>query len=248
MRKYINSFKRLNLIFSVFIVLAVLVLVIALLQPRMRGSRSSRQETAVQPQIDNKTLAFQVVNLTQQASEYVLSIKNISNKNVNGYSLASGGYSKDSDLTIGDQVISPGEIAEVIIPKDASDTGPQIIRILAVFFEDHTDEGEPSAVKRIKDRRLGKKLQLKRILPLIKAALDTADSNPAAALASLKTKVASLSEEPETVMSRDVRTGLRSAKQDLLTELEKINEANLREKLTLIQEQHKKRLTRLGLT
>ena len=68
-----------------------------------------RQEPQAPPEVTNKTIAVRVVSLTPTENGYELRLRNVSNKNINGYSVAyDNGAIHTADLTAGDHVIAPG--------------------------------------------------------------------------------------------------------------------------------------------
>lgn len=242
MNKHMNSPEGLNINFSSLVAFGISILVIALLTFNVQNQSRGLQENLL-PQVENKTQSLQVINLTQETEGYVLLIKNISNKNINGYSLSFDAMYKDSDLTIGERIVTPGEIIKITIPTSLNSL--QTITVLAAMFENDTDDGDPKATKRIKDRRVGVKIQLERIRPLLEAILKLPDNELLDALDNFKAKISTLSEDPENGMSDNVRTGLRSAKQDILTDLERLDKFKVRQNLNVIKERQEKHLSRL---
>ncbi|HEV2915861.1 MAG TPA: hypothetical protein VGX92_21450 [Pyrinomonadaceae bacterium] len=237
-----QAFKRsaLALIFMAAIGMAVWL-------PR---SIRSQQST---PRVENKTQAVQVVSLVLEETNYILSLKNISDKSINGYSLGMGARSMvDAELTTVGRVIAPGATfqeripASKLRPSSASGSLEPTITILAVLFEDSTGEGDAPTIARHKARRAGVKGQLGNILPLIKATLEQPDSELPAALKKLKQRVASLSETPGDGLPPASTSGLQSAKQDVLMMLENLQpSSDIRAELSEIKEQLEKRAGKL---
>ncbi|MGI9107454.1 MAG: hypothetical protein ACR2G4_14545 [Pyrinomonadaceae bacterium] len=231
-------------------ILSVGCFILAVSSHRATSKASTQSNT---PQIVNKTLGFLPEGLTQKDGDYILLLKNTYSKTINGYTLGIGPGGKVAvDLTIGSQAIAPGSIAEERIPisnLQASSKGdtPQIITILAVLFEDGMSDGLPQVIAETRDRRLGTKIQIKRILSLIHISLTSLDSNKQIALNKLKTQITSLSEEPESGKSPNVKRGLRSAKEDTLTRLQNLERSDgaLYEELIRLKESIEKRMSRL---
>ena len=205
------------------------------------------------PQIENKIQALQVVSIVPEGTDYILSLKNISDKSINGYSLAMGSRSTlDADLTTVGRVIAPGESFKERIPasnlqlSSASAPLQPTITIMAVMFEDSTSDGNSSAIARHKARRAGAKGQLGNILPLIKATLNVPDSELPVALERLKERVASLSETPGNGLPPASKSGLQSAKQDVLMMLQDLQGgSNIRAVLSKIKENLERRISKL---
>lgn len=218
------------------------------------GPPSGRSQN-VEPPVMNETAALQAVSLVLDEEAYVLKLKNASNKNINGYSIGTGGRGKVTvDLTIGDRVILPGGVFEERVPAPGSQqpgsdrsAQRQALTILAAFFEDGTSEGNFEAVAEIRHRRHGTKVQLTRILSLLEGSLASASSDGVATARKLKAQISSLSETPESGQHPRVKAGLRSAKEDGLTALNAIERSggDPRKGLLDLKERLKKRIARL---
>lgn len=117
--------------------------------------------------VKNQTQALQVVSARKEGDNIQLRLKNISNKDINGYTLSlSDGETITQDYTEGDFVFAPGKIEEDIIPAATSLSSgasalEQNINILAVVFTDNSSEGGVKAAAEIKDRRRGGKETVK---------------------------------------------------------------------------------------
>jgi hypothetical protein len=232
------------------IILLTACLTLSALSPRATGKINAQEST---PQVINKTTGFQVESLTMQDTDYILLLKNNYSKSINGYTLGTGLGSKLTvDLTTGNQVIGPGGVEDVHIPASNLRVPPgqntqRQITILAVVFEDATSDGNPQVVEEIKGRRNGAKIQFKRVLNLIGDFLASPEANDPAALNKLKTRITSLSEEPENNMPLNARSGLRGAKQDALTLLQDLEQRSvpLQEGLPQLKARIEKRISRL---
>lgn len=192
--------------------------------------------------VKNQTQALQVVSARKEGDNIQLRLKNISNKDINGYTLSlSDGETITQDYTEGDFVFAPGKIEEDIIPAATSLSSgasalEQNINILAVVFTDNSSEGGVKAAAEIKDRRRGVKKQLSHILPLLKNTLSVSDINLPTALRELKSQILSLPERPESGSSRAIGFGMYDAKQDILLVIEKIERSQQNQPLTTSKE------------
>ena len=160
--------------------------------------------------ITNKTQALQVVNAEAVGGNLHLSLKNSFGKNITAYTVSVGNVKMEEDFIYSDRAITPGETYKTEIPIPAS--GPDTA-ILAVVFEDKSIDGDTEVAASIKDRRLGEKLQLTRILRLMR---DSAN------LDELKSKISALSETVETGLSPAVKSGLHNGKEDVLRAIQKL--------------------------
>lgn len=222
------------------------------------GAKQIPQQNSAGPEVVNKTQAFELLSASREDNSVVLKLKNGYNKDINGYSISSGiGLKDDVDLTIGDRVITPGEIIEyrVGIPntRSASTTSSQQpIIILAVMFKDHTSDGDLKTISDIEDRRLGVKMQLRRIFPLLEAALNSPDIDTPSVIARLKTQLSTLPEELNEAPRLAVKRGLRAAKEDVLRRIGDLDSiqhpqsgTNHHQALIKIKEEQERRAARL---
>ncbi len=246
--KYPASLRRTSFIISAFALLCLIVLSVSAWYPSTTHYQNNP------PEILNKTQSLQAISLVQNGDDFVLALKNNSNKPINGYSIAIGQHSKlTSDLTAGDRVIAHGEVAEEKIPisqlQVTSSGHPQRqqIIVLAVLFEDHSNEGDSTTISAIENRRLGVKQQLNRIYPLLESAASLLNSDKSNPLTKLKSQLSALPEEPEIGSSPYVRFGLREAKEDVLIQVQKLEQdnADIQEKVAKLRDKTKKRVDRL---
>ena len=195
------------------------------------------------PHVANKTTSLEIINVTQQNALCVLTLRNISAKAINGYSIGRSNNSKlDVDLTIGEKTIAPGEEFKESIPLSASQR-PPVINVLAVLFTDGTGDGEAQVIAANQERRQGTKQQLTHILPLLRVSLT---SSAPTELSTLKKQVAALSEEEDNV-SPQLKNGKLRAKQDIISKLELMGQdsVNSRKELLDLIKDIEERISRL---
>jgi hypothetical protein len=216
----------------------------AIAVPTTRATQES------EPQTLNKTRGFQILSLVRDGSDYVLSLKNAYSKAINGYSIGIGNTSKvTTDLTIGDSIISPEQVIQERIPvsniKAAGAARPLVV--LCVLFEDGTSDGDTQVISEATQRRLGVRLQLKRIVPLLQVGSASMNGNEADTLKQLETQILSLSEAPAPGQTPAMASGLRAAKQDVIFMLQELGQApgNIQEKFTQVKAHVDKRLAKL---
>ena len=198
------------------------------------GTASYHRAGLQAPGVTNRIKAVEAISLVPTDHGYDLMLRNVSLKNINGYSvgLKSGAYTT-VDLTVGERVIAPGD--QFIVRLHAEATQPSI---RYVVFDDDTGEGDPTAIAELQDRRAGRREQLKRIVPLLNSAAASAN------LDQLKTDLQSL---PEEAAGHSVyfSLGMRNAKQDTLLDVGKLDNSNVRASLTRLAEQNSRRIIRL---
>jgi hypothetical protein len=199
-----------------------------------RSAKKSQTPQASQEiQIRNYTNAFEVVGVETVGEMYVVTLRNVSQKAISAYSWTLGPsnrptYTYDTDGVVSGQVISPGAIyreqISVIAFTHSAETTPShkaILNFIAVIFDDHTSEGFPERIKVLNDRRIGERIQLKRIKRLLNETADGEDSEIASnRLNSLRAHIAALTETPEEGQSDEIGEGLLSAKRHALVMLD----------------------------
>lgn len=210
---------------------------------------------ASDPQIVNKTQALQVLNLKLNASgdAYILTLQNGYSKNINGYSIGIGSSKLDVELTNGERVIVPGETTQETIPvsnlRSAGDPNQSLhsINILAVMFDDATSDGDYKAITNLKQRRAGVKLQLQRISAILEPALAKPGDITPDILNKIESQISELSIEPSEGQSPIIKSGLKSAKEDFISELEKLkrSDTGLKEGLKKIKDKAERKAARL---
>jgi len=198
------------------------------------GTASYHRAGRQAPSVTNRTTAVEVISLVPTDQGYDLVLRNVSLKNINGYSVAlkSGAYTT-VDLTVGERVIAPGDQFTVRLHSEATEPG-----IRYVIFDDDTGEGDTNAIAELQDRRAGRREQLKLIVPLLNSAAASANVDQ------LKTDLQSLA---EAAPGRSVYFGLgmKNAKEDALLDVRKLDNSDVRAGLTRLAEQSSKRLTQL---
>ncbi|HKS26308.1 MAG TPA: hypothetical protein VJS44_00750 [Pyrinomonadaceae bacterium] len=210
---------------------------------------------ASDPQIVNKTQAFQVLNLKLNlgGDAYILTLQNGYSKNINGYSIGVGASKLDVELTNGERVIAPGDTTQETIPvsnlRSASDPNQPLnsISILAVMFDDATSDGDYKAITSLKQRRAGVKLQLQRINAILESTLASSGDITPDTLNKIESQISELSVEAPAGQSPIIKSGLKSAKEDLISELGKLkrNNSGLKEGLKRIKDKVQRKEARL---
>lgn len=194
--------------------------------------RKSSPQQQAKPQVVNKTQSFQVEELVLNAERnaYLLTLKNGYNKSINGYSIGVGSSKLDVDLTSGERTIAPGGTTQESIPAsrlhaDGVNGLPlNTINVLAVMFDDGSSDGDSPAIAIIRQRRLGIKLQLQRINSILESNTASSGSVTPITLGQIRQQISTLSIEPSAGQSPMVRSGLKSAKEDLLLEIDALKQ------------------------
>lgn len=218
---YISFKSRFIVIVLVFACLALLVGAVA-----WATYNKSLQES--QPPIINKTNTLQVVsaqeNLDGQLRVLEITLKNISNRNISAYTLLLGNAESTRDYAFSEELLSPEEtsIERIALTKNVGspntniNIGPENIIIAAVWFERGNGDGDPKYVTMLRDKHLGYKEGARRILPLLRQALERSKQNSDEALNELESQSSLLPNEDNSLAySVDYRSGLHLAKEHL---------------------------------
>lgn len=211
----------------------IFLVALALVAWSTTASYRPNSQRPLTPAITNKTTAVEVVSIKPlEPSGYEMTMRNVSRKNINGYSLGfDDGASVTSDLTSTYKpIIAPGEQFMIRLPGTAS------ITIRDVVFDDNSIDGDPVAAAQLQDRRLGIQEQLKVIVSLLNKERTDID------LEQLKSQITQLPDHSPSVY---VAAGMRSAKQDALLALQKLDNNNKDAGLTKLVEESNKRIARL---
>jgi len=200
----------------------------------------------------SETDALEVISTSVLTNDFVkVSLKNVSNKNVNGIQLAiNGGILQVEFLDAtrpDDQRIPAGGIYEETFPFNGAVTVE--VAILAVTFDDNTSSGIPSLADEIFDTRRGVKQQLKRFESLLGEARKYPDADSIAVLDHLRTQVEDLPAQ-DLKESGAMRMGQLQAKQEIIQEIDFMKERLIRDPgsttvsqtLSEIESRHEQRL------
>ncbi len=130
----------------------------------------------LQPNVDvqviNKTKSLDVVKIERQLDLYIITLKNLSDKPINSYSVSygqGGGISMDGTRNIGRSGFEPG--ATQIIRFSSSEKTENAMSITFLMFDDGTFEGDEQTGLIYLARREGAKLQAPKALQMIEPAI-----------------------------------------------------------------------------
>jgi len=168
-----------------------------------------------------------------------ITLRNISNKNINGLQVSIGTSSFMVEFLDADepkQKLAPGETYQEWFPAKFSND----VSILAVVFDDNSSSGDLTLSQEILDTRRGVKKQLKHFGQILKEALNS-DKVDETTLDKLNAELDKpVNDDPED--SGAVKMGQRKAKQQIRHQLEELQRkvlkepsANIRTGLTAIE-------------
>lgn len=227
-QKLLKKLSYLNVIF----VFTCLILTGAVLWPDVR--HTSQKGSSYR--FNNETRSLEVVELEREGDSIHLILKNVSSKSITGVQVQLGRVTIQSEFLGGDETFLAGALHERYYPlQEGMDR--EGINILAAVFDDGSSEGNPEAVRQIKDKRLGEKTQLRRVLPLVQQAIEAPDADAPAALDRLRTDILGLQVERGNGLSDDFSLGLHDRKLLLLQQLDTLRRDQQVDKRIKIREE-----------
>jgi hypothetical protein len=226
--------------------------------PLVRSSRqtqvlSAPQDSISRPKINrkSKTDVLQVVGTIVTGGFVKLSLKNVSNKSINGVQLAINGGILQIEFLDADrpenQRLLPGAIYEETFPFNG--VTPVEVAILAVTFDDKTSSGTTSLADQIFETRRGVKEVLTRFQSVLADARKSPDADSIVILERLKAQVNDLP-EGDSKGSGSMRMGELQAKQEIIQEIEFIRDrliknpglTTVRDSVSELETRHEQRL------
>lgn len=201
------------------------------------------------PRIVNNTTALEVARLERHLDYYLISLKNISTKNVVAYTISTGRTGQSaSNGGRGVPVIAAGATTRES-PVDGPSVERDGITISNVIFDDGTFEGDANTAAQFLARAEGVRIQAPDVLLKIDqtlavndneltAAYDKAEAelwvipeaiDKASAIELLKARFPSLDEKTWSALYEDLKGGLYDARNIALTDMG-VNRRNVRER------------------
>jgi len=209
---------------KIAIIISLLLIVVGF------GTVSSRRMQDKRPQLSNKskTSALEIVKIEvrNDIEAAIVTFKNVSSKNINAVRLAYNKGSLQIDFLGASeperQRLGPGTTYQETLPlTNASEEFE--VSVLAVTFDDKSSDGDPESIKQIIDARRGFTKEMKRLRPLLEAAIASPDGDSSTILDRLKSQVEALPLE-KSDDSSDFRQGQTEARQDFLYEVQFLKE------------------------
>jgi hypothetical protein len=188
----------------------------------------------------NKTQHLEVVSIEQTDDGITLVLKNGYNKRINAFTISIGSTTISNDYVYSDEATAPGAQYTFLIPRQypaPGQLGASTLNILAVIFDDGTGDGEGRRISDIIDNRSGKKIQLRRILPLLQKALKASDDDLLNALDELTLSVSTLPELSDSHIPENTLTGARSSKRGFLKIIQAMKQSRLSSNRVVLRNQ-----------
>lgn len=172
--------------------------------------------------IIDKTEVLNVISSRAEATRFIFTIRNKSDKVINSLYVTTGTNTYHFELIYSDiqSGIAPSAEYSFVtdFDKDLESSG---LIIQAVLFEDKTDSGEISFVNEMKDKRYGEKIQLIKGKEFLDNTLLPSELDSAAKISLLKQKISSLPTDKEK--NEAIKHGMHLGKERLLRYIEEIS-------------------------
>jgi hypothetical protein len=164
--------------------------------------------------VRNMAQSFRLIAIEKiENRDLRITLQNDYSKRINGFWLFVGNVGTEiGPLYEKEQMISSGGIYTIDLPIQA-DTDTRGIGIVAVTFEDGSGDGDSESLYVIRETRKGEKIQIKKILKLIRQHLMSPDMDTSTALDRLESQIKSLSVDSGNGQRDPLWSGLNSAKQ-----------------------------------
>lgn len=209
--------RRLSAPSTCFAILLCLSSILASQNPSISPGAFASQDPSISPgsslpPIEIKTKSIEVVKIQVTKDGWVLDVKNISSKDIVGLSLYTLAKQGDSGRTYIDgkgplePLIPVGQVNRVDaavggsgfrLPYVTTTERPEqpTIVIGGVAFKDWTFEGDVEAAVTSFPYRRGSQIQMNRIIPLLKRALESPEQDESKVIEQLTQEVSALSEQ-----------------------------------------------------
>jgi hypothetical protein len=198
------------------------------------------------PQVVNKTDSVAVLNVEANNStlpSYKLQLRNLSNKNIIalGINLIANDRPRRAGMPRGQEgrpLIEAGSvynhnISGVVNPQTTSDgyvpDAPlkQEIIITTAVFDDGSYEGDPQTAATVRAFRIGEKIQVRKLIPLIREALNETGTDVGQAVEKFKGRVASLSNDADADVVNELQQAFPNLNQEAKANLKGLIEVAL---------------------
>lgn len=251
MRNLRNLFALAGLALIIWMVITVVGTSSAVLSRRPHQSDSLT--------ITNNTQAFSVLSPIRDGEYVQLTFRNDYAQTINAFTLSGGAHSGvQVDLAHNDNAILPGatyqyKVLAASLEPSGSNEKALNLTVLDVVFEDGTGDGDAEAIADIQNRRLGEKIALTQIVPLVEQALSLRDLQTSGDIDRLKERISLICDNLQRGQSGEVLGGILHGKGYVLAEMEQMEQmraqgrnVNFQTELSRIQQHYEKKLQRLN--
>lgn len=209
--------------------------------------------------IDNRTQSLEVIqaDLSSNGRLIRVAVRNVANKNIDWFRLSLGaGSAIEADFAFSEKsVLGPGEVYDDEYPFD-SKSHLISVTVVAVVFEDKSTDGDKHFARLLKEKRAGQRIEISRMVSLLKAANSAIKYRESASLLEgLSSEVSNSKTESQvpaekSSLSAEARLiGMRTARERVLNEVRRIQtlgDENKKSELKLLEERYSSIHTRLA--
>jgi hypothetical protein len=247
MQKYTDFLRKKSVFFLVPSLIGIVYLGSTVLS-------SSTKNNKVIVRVNNLTSSCEVLNARIHHGQIEASLRNNSDKAITAYVFTSNTdpqtvekFEEEFAYSEGDMVIAPGSIHNKVIGISSNPNhGQEVsINLSAIMLEDKSSEGDPNIIREIENHRLGEKVQLMRVLPILDRLLSisnaemvsyfnkTAPHDFAAALNApatellmqlRKERIQSSNNEEPSKLTEGVELGLQHGRESVLWKYQELKE------------------------
>lgn len=236
MKTYEIRFTRGWILGVLGLTLACITIALSGRSPAHLESPQARSIQEIVPTIVNKTAGLRVIAVEISSGknpDVRLTLSNESGKNILAYVISVADSNIVTFSGLNGESFARGQTKVDLIPLgnlqsldlQYLDRAPEVV-VSAIYFENHTGEGDPQQLDSIKQRYAGIKVQLELALPVLQGALGRARSNSADAFSTLEADASHMPTEVENPkLSPDYRGGRAWVKENLKSEIQNLREA-----------------------
>lgn len=222
-----------------------------------------RQGNATQSEkkivLDYKTQALEITRADFSSNGRLIrvAVRNVANKNIDWFRISLGnGSDIEADFAFAEKsVLRPGEVYDDEYPFDSKSSLVRVT-VVAVVFEDKSTDGDEHFAQLLKEKRAGQRIEVSRMVSLLKAANSAIKYRESAVLLEgLSSEVSNSNTESQvpaekSSSAREARLiGMRSARERALNEIRRIQtlgDESKKSELKLLEERYNSIHTRLA--
>lgn len=159
---------------SLFLLIPPLIGIVYLGSTVLSSSTGTKDKNLVK--VSNLTHSCELLNIEKHKDHIRVSVQNNSDKAITALVLTSRidprtvfTFKEEFAFSESDTVIPPGQSYDRVVsfPGSLNRLSEITLCLSAVVFEDSSSEGDPNIIRDIEDNRLGQKIQLMKVLPVI---------------------------------------------------------------------------------
>ncbi|HWN08158.1 MAG TPA: hypothetical protein VNO50_02600 [Pyrinomonadaceae bacterium] len=148
----------------------------------VRPSETEANQARKEILLGNNTRSLEIIKaeLSPRGRSVRVAVKNITGKNISWFRISLGADTAiEADCLMSDKtVLAPGEVYEDEYPFDSKSEQVQVT-VVSVLFEDRISDGDEHYAQLLREKRSGQKMELSRLIPLLRKAGEAATPDQA---------------------------------------------------------------------